>query len=79
MTAAEHMHHLGTVAGEAHKRQGRPMQNIAIMTEWAEAHRRQVCRNCANNDNCTTWGNIRACPSTLRREYKRSYRRAYSN
>jgi len=77
-TAEEYMQFFGNHAGVCHKREGMPAMNTAALTEWAEAHRKQRCRLCPNDDACAEWQNHTACPAHLRRTFKRAYRKAYS-
>ncbi len=79
MTAEQYMRYFGTHSGNRHAAEGMPKTEAEALTEWAEAHRKMRCRNCANDDACAGWQNHGVCPATLRREFKRAYRVAYEN
>lgn len=80
MTRQEYMHKQGKHAGETHAREGMPWMAADALTEWAEAHRRHACRNCAYDDGCEE--TVTSCPhgyspAGLRRTFRRAYRTAY--
>ena len=79
MPAEEYMRFFGNHAGNLHAAEGMPMLGREALIEWAEAHRKARCRICPNDDACAEWQNHGACPATLRREFKRAYRKAYEN
>jgi len=74
------MHKQGKHAGETHAREGMPWMAADALTEWAEAHRRHACCNCAYDDGCEE--TVTSCPhgyspAGLRRTFRRAYRTAY--
>lgn len=73
----EYMRFFGAYAGAKHRNADMPALLNPALTEWAEAHRKQACRDCQNDDACAEWMNHTACPARLRRTFKRAYRQAY--